>query len=96
MTEHTPAPACAEGDDIIDDRPAVFGTQPIVVHLYGKHSVNAEFLGIGVSGENALQVLAQKLFVAGFAPDRELKLMRGGDVIGRTTIAKAAGIEGDH
>ena len=92
MTEHTPAPACAEGDDIIDDRPAVFGTQPIVVHLYGKHSVNAEFLGIGVSGENALKVLAQKLFVAGFAADRELRLIRGGEEIGRTTVAEAAGV----
>jgi len=84
---------CTEGDDIEDDRPTVFGMQPIAVHLYGKHSVNAEFLGIGVSGEDALRVLAQKLFVAGFAPDRELVLVRGGERVGKTTVGRAAGVD---
>ena len=99
MTEHTPADsACAEGDDIPDDRPFAFSERPIRVILYGDQFVScddSETVGLSASGPNALETLAMRLFQAGFDPERALVLFRGGKRVGRVTIAAAAGVSTD-
>ena len=83
-----PDNACAEGDDAPDDR-------PIRVLQYGNQFVStddSETLGMSATGENALQTLAMRLFQAGFAPERQLVLFRGGERVGSTTIGNAAGV----
>jgi len=95
MTDHQPAPACAEGDDIDDPRPFAFSERPIRVICYGDQFVatdDAETLGLSATGPDAIATLAMRLFQAGFDPERHLVLFRGGKRVGRTTIGRAAGV----
>jgi hypothetical protein len=82
-----PDNACAEGDDVPDDR-------PIAVVLFGSSfaATADEKMGrnISVSGHNAVARLAEHLLAAGHHPDRELLLHRAGQFIGKTSIAQAA------
>jgi len=79
----------AEGDDI---------ERPIRVILFGGQFVStddSETVGLSATGPDALRTLGMRLFQAGFSPNRRLVLYRAGQCIGKTTIGKAAGIEGD-
>ena len=81
--------AALEGDDIGPSE------RPIRVLQYGNQFVStddSETLGMSATGENALQTLAMRLFQAGFAPERQLVLFRGGERVGSTTIGNAAGV----
>jgi hypothetical protein len=78
--------AALEGDDI---------ECPIRVLLHGSQFAgtdDAETLGMSATGPSALQTLAMRLFQAGFAPERQLVLFRGGERVGATSIGVAAGV----
>jgi hypothetical protein len=85
--------AVSEGDDL----PFAFSERPIRVILYGGQFVSiddGETIGLSASGPDALATLAMRLFQAGFDPERHLILFRGGERVGRTSIGKAAGVDG--
>lgn len=67
--------------------------RPIRVILFGNQFAacdDAEALGISASGPNCTQTLAQCLLNAGYDGQRPLVLFRAGQMIGKTSIEKAA------
>jgi len=79
MTDHQPAPACAEGDDV-DDLPEVFSERPLRAIQFGSDFItldDAEAMGISASGPNCLKTLAGALLRAGFSSDRRMLDARG-------------------
>jgi hypothetical protein len=75
--------ACGEGDDI--------PLEPIRVWLYGDGfaSIDGD-LQMSAFGPGALQTIAKKLLVAGYDPEQELDVRRGGEGLNRIRLRDAA------
>ena len=68
-------------------------TRPLRVILFGQQFCaldDAELMGISASGPACLATLAQRLLQSGHAPQQTLSLHRGGQHIGRVSLAAAA------
>ena len=64
---------------------------PIVaVYLYGPHMATALGVGLFVTSENPVRAIAQRLLDRGENSTRPVELYRGGMLVERTTLAKAA------
>ena len=66
---------------------------PLRCILYGESFAaldDAEGCGFSASGPNSFATLAGRLLQAGFDPDRPLILFRGGERLGKLTLAAAA------
>jgi hypothetical protein len=79
----------------MDDNLADIGESPIRVILYGSQFASCDdgdALGMMASGPKPLELLAMRLFQAGFDPERPLILFRGGERVGKTSVGVAAGV----
>jgi hypothetical protein len=68
-------------------------TRPLRIILFGSQFAavdDSEAMGFSASGPSCLATLAQRLLQSGYAPQQTLSLHRGGQHIGRVSLAAAA------